>query len=76
MQSTYLENKPLFLHTGVAIILDVKDQLSKCNGRVTELTKIKMALVLKKDQGFKTLLKTPNIINEEYDKELKILILF
>jgi len=57
------EKSTLSLHEGITIILDVKDKLSRCNGRVTELVKTKMALIFMKNEGFETLLKIRNIIN-------------
>jgi len=45
-----------------------------CLNVTGELVTIKVALILKKNKGFKTLLKTRNIINGEYEGELKILV--
>lgn len=66
---TNLEKSTLSLDEGLNTILNVKDKLNKCNGRAAELVKTKMDFILKKNKGFKTLLKIHRIINGEYENE-------
>lgn len=56
-RSNHPEEIKLSLNEGLQIILNFKDKLYECNGRVTELVNTKMDLVPENNKGFKTLLK-------------------
>jgi len=60
---TNLEKRTLSLNESLKIFINVKDKLYTFNGRVAELVKTKMDFILKKNKGFKTLLKIRRIIN-------------
>ena len=66
---TNLEKSTLSLDEVLKIILNVKDKLYKCKGRVAEFVKTKMDFILKMIKGFKILLKILSIINVEYEEE-------
>ncbi|KAL4122676.1 hypothetical protein QTP88_014961 [Uroleucon formosanum] len=64
-----LQNKSLTLHESLQIIINARDRLLECNGRVADKVKNKLSLILQKNKGFKTLQSINNLLNGESNED-------
>lgn len=64
-----LQNKNLTLHLSLQIIINARDRLLECNGRVADKVKNKLSFILQRNKGFKTLQSINKILNGESDED-------